>query len=58
MSTSDERGRVAKEHNLTHEEQVKMAKDLKEKGKSNADIAFIMRLPESIIRTWVPPETQ
>lgn len=53
MSAGKDRGRVAKDRQMAHEKQVKMAKELKEKGKSNADIAYIMRLPESIVRGWV-----
>lgn len=56
MSKSDERGRIAKDHKLAHEKQVKLAGDLKDKGYSNSAIAHILRLPESIVRTWLKPE--
>lgn len=52
---SDERGRVRKDRKLSHEKQVKMAKALKDKGKSNADIAFIMRTSESTVRILLSP---
>lgn len=50
MSTSEERGRLSKSVRLSHEEQVKLAHALKEKDKSNVDIAYIMRISESTVR--------
>lgn len=43
-------GRLDEDVELTHEEQVKLAKDLKDAGYSNASIAHIMRLDKAILR--------
>lgn len=56
MSTSDERGRLAKDASLSHEKQVEMAKTLKDKGHSNASIAHIMRLNENTVRILLTPK--
>jgi len=56
MSVSDERGRVAKDKLLSHEQQVEMAKILKDKGHSNASIALIMRLSENTVRVLLTPK--
>lgn len=50
MSASEDRGRIAKQANLRHEELVRIVKDLKERGYSNSDIAYIMRRNENVVR--------
>lgn len=50
------KGRLSKDHKLTHEQHVQLVKDLKDKGYSNSAIANIARLSESIVRTWLKPE--
>jgi hypothetical protein len=58
MSTSDERGRLAKDHKLTHEKLVELAKDLKTRDYSNSRIAHILRLPENVVRQMVADLTE
>lgn len=55
MSSSEERGRLAKDHNLKHQQQVELAKTLKEKGYSNSAIANIMRTSENVVRVLLTP---
>lgn len=57
MSTSEERGRLAEGITLAHEKQVELAKELKEKGYSNASIAHIMRINESTVRILLEPKS-
>jgi|tagenome__1003787_1003787.scaffolds.fasta_scaffold20990117_66 hypothetical protein len=56
MSSSEERGRVAKDRTLSREKQIEMAKALKDKGQSNASIAHIMQLNESSVRELLKPK--
>lgn len=56
MSDSSERGRIAKDVKLSHEQQHKLVHDLKDKGYSNAAIAHIMRLNESTVRILLKPK--
>jgi hypothetical protein len=58
MSTSDERGRLAESARLEREEQIDLAKILKEKGYSNISIAHIMRVNESDVRTLLEAPKQ
>lgn len=53
MSTSEERGRIAKEHGLALEQLKDLAKIMHEKAYSNAAIAHILRLSESTVRTML-----
>lgn len=52
MSTSEDRGRIAKEHALDHEQLIELAKLLRERGYSNSAIANIMRISESTVRVF------
>lgn len=59
MSSSEERGRIAKDVTLTHEAQINLAKILHEKGYSNSAIANIMRVNENSVRILLAiPETE
>lgn len=53
MSTSEERGRIAKDHTLKHEALVELAKLLHDRDYSNSVIAHSLRLPESVIRAFL-----
>ena len=56
MSTSEERGRIARQVALSHEDQVSLAKDLKDRGYGNAAIAHILRIPENSVRVILKPK--
>ena len=49
-SVSEERGRLAKDVQLSHEKQLELARTMKDKGYSNASVAHIMRISESTVR--------
>jgi hypothetical protein len=53
MSTSEERGRLAADHQLNQERLVELARVLKSKNYTNSAIAHILRLSESTVRTMV-----
>ena len=54
MSTSEERGRIAKEHKLDAEAIRDLARCLKAKGYSNSATAHILRIPENDVRVLAP----
>lgn len=58
MSISEERGRIAEDAQLTHQEQIELVKILKSKGYSNAAMAHIMRVSESTIRILLEAVTE
>lgn len=53
MSTSEERGRLAADVELTHQQQIELAQTLNDRGYSNFAIAHIMRIDESTVRSLV-----
>jgi len=53
MKISEERGRLAENVKLTHQQQVELAQTLKHKGYSNSAIAHIMRINESTVRILI-----
>ena len=56
MSTSEEPGRIAKDHSLTHEDLVNLSKTLNEKGYPTPAIAHILRIPESTVHSMISSE--
>lgn len=50
MSTSDERGRIAKDRELSQTKKIHMIRMLKARDHSNKNIAYIMRTDENDIR--------
>lgn len=55
MAIHTEHGRLAKDVDLTYAQQVELVKTLKAKGYSNAGIAYIMRINESLVRILLRP---
>lgn len=52
---SEEKGRVPRDHKLSHEHVVELAKELSDRDCSNSRIAHILRLPESVVRQMLKP---